>query len=127
MYSWARYHPRGYEVSSHGDRRFSAFYVYLDGESIEYIYQVHIKGYPSIKEGKGKPGLNFSFEEQWEEYKNLWRIHVEADPERYKDLIRKLKLNGTTILTDKFASSEINQARAIAEILNERTDLHATE
>ena len=41
-YKWARY--GGYEVSSKGDKRFSAFNAYLpDGRSIEQVYQCDIK------------------------------------------------------------------------------------
>ena len=45
-----------YEVSTAGDKRFSALNATLsDGKTIEYHYQVNIKGYDSIKAGKGKP------------------------------------------------------------------------
>lgn len=44
MYTWQRY--RGYEVSSKGDKRFSAFNAILsDGRSIEQHYQCDVKGY----------------------------------------------------------------------------------
>ena len=60
-----------YECSSRGDKRFSAFYAYVDGKSIEYIYQVEIKGYSSIEEGKGKPGKLYDFATQRKMYKDL--------------------------------------------------------
>lgn len=43
MYTWKRY--GGYEVSSHGDKRFSAFNAIMsDGRSIECHYQCDVKG-----------------------------------------------------------------------------------
>lgn len=60
--NWARKSDNGYEVSSLGDRRFSAFYARLNnGKTIEEMYQLYIKGYRSITEqcleGKGKPAI----------------------------------------------------------------------
>lgn len=64
-YKWARRVSRGepyYEVSSKGDKRFSAFYAKLsDGRSIEEAYQLDIKGYRKLGNnpmlGKGKPPM----------------------------------------------------------------------
>lgn len=116
MFTWARF--GGYECSSKGDSRFSAFYAILpDGESIEYKYQVRCKGYPSIKEGKGKPPLDPSAD-LWEAYLNLWRLWAQHNLPLMRALyIAALKHNG--VLSDRFATTEINQARALATILNE--------
>lgn len=136
-YTWSRYSTKSYEVSSAGDKRFSAFYAILNpgaqleqlhdttGQlstlthkmSIEEYYQVSVKGYLSIKEGKGKPALgNITREQQWNAYLNAWREWAKQNPE----LIRELSINARNkVLTDKFATSNINQARALAEILNE--------
>lgn len=59
---WARYSNNGYEVSSKGDKRFSALHARLNnGKTIEEIYQLYIKGYRSVTEsfmeGKGKPAI----------------------------------------------------------------------
>jgi len=136
-YNWSRFSTRGYEVSSAGDKRFSAFYAILKpgaklmqvsdttGElstlmrsmSIEEHYQIDIKGYNSIKEGKGKPALtDITREQQWQYYLDGWREWAKQNPELIEEL-RSLVKN--EILTDKFATSDINQARALAQILNE--------
>jgi len=116
-YNWGRFHRPGYEVSSKGDKRFSAFFARLhDGKSIEYHYQVSVKGYPSISEGKGKPPLDPSVD-LWEEYLKLWKEWAKQNPE----LIDELKLvlpQFDYTLTDMFATSKVNQARALVTILN---------
>jgi hypothetical protein len=63
--TWSR-KPPGYEVSSIGDRRFSALFALMpDGRTIEQWYQCDIKGYDiggrNWKLGNGQPPLiNFS-------------------------------------------------------------------
>ena len=118
VFTWKRFAKYGYEVSSAGDKRFSAFYARLpDGETIEYKYQVRVKGYSTIKDGKGKPPLNKDIN-LWEEYLNLWKIWSKNNLLLLKELSFLVdKYNNT--LTDKFATTEINQARALATILNE--------
>lgn len=116
-YHWSR--GGGYECSSKGDKRFSAFNAIMkDGFSIEHHYQVFIKGYPSIKEGKGKPPLTpMTKEYQWFLYKNLW-VNWAANN---KDLIDELAVAAAYsgyVISDVFASTEINQARALAYVLN---------
>lgn len=121
-YTWARYSNNSYEVSSKGDKRFSAFYAKLsNGKSIEEVYQLDLKGYRKItnnlKEAKGKPPLiNISKEDLWIQYKELWKQYLENNP----DLFDELKtLASGKVLTDMFASSDVSQARALCEILNE--------
>lgn len=130
-FSWARKSSNGYEVSSKGDSRFSAFNAILkkgtklkDGKyelqrdwTIEEYYQVIIKGYNSIREGKGKPPRNnITKEQSYQEYKSLWKTWADQNPELIKELYGKAKGKA---LTDQFANTEINQARALSEILNE--------
>lgn len=121
MFTYARYAANSFECSSKGDKRFSAFYARLnDGRSIEEHYQCDIKGYDiggtNWRLGKGKaPKRNITKEQQWLEYKGLWSLYFKRNP-HLLDVIRE---SGKTVLTDCFASSPINQARAIAEILNE--------
>lgn len=124
MYTWSRYSKKGYEVSTHGDKRFSAFNAILkNGKSIEYTYQVNIKGYNSIKEGKGKLSKNkYSHDDLWMLYKSLWIEFFELHPNLLIELYNITNTN--KILTDKFATSDINQARAISEILNETMELN---
>jgi len=121
-YTWARYQDNSYEVSSAGDKRFSALYAKLnDGRTIEEAYQLDVKGYRTQGDnwrlGKGKKPLrDITEQQQWEEYKQLWKTYLNENPELLKDLAQKAK---DKTLTDKFASSKVSQARALAEILNE--------
>lgn len=116
-YNWGRFHRPGYEVSSKGDKRFSAFFAKLpDGKSIEYHYQVGVKGYPSISEGKGKPPLNTSVD-LWEEYLKLWKEWASHNPDLIEELRLLIRQHDYT-LTDMFATSKVNQARALVTILN---------
>lgn len=73
--AWARYAAGGYEVSSRGDRRFSALYARLgDGRTIEQAYQLDVKGYRTTgatdwRVGKGRPPLRpLSRDALWLEY-----------------------------------------------------------
>lgn len=120
QYKWARF--GGYEVSSKGDRRFSAFFAILpSGDTIEYAYQVGVKGYKTIKDGKGKPPLrDLTREQLWEAYLDLWRQWSEThmgDLFDLADAVSQEPYNG--LLSDQFATSPINQARALSVLLNE--------
>lgn len=121
-FTWARRDKNGYEVSSAGDKRFSALTATLkDGRTIEEAYQLDIKGFrvkgDNWRLGKGNaPLTDISREESWEQYKDLWRQFLAENPDLKEDLIKKAK---GKVLTDKFASTEVSQARALAELLNE--------
>jgi hypothetical protein len=127
-YTWSR--RGGYECSSKGDKRFSALHAVLpDGRTIEQHYQCDIKGYqPGGKDwrlGKGKPPLNPN-RDLWSAYLILWTIWA-AMPGHY-ELLLKLKEEADKhagVLTDCFASTPINQARALAELLNFIETTHA--
>lgn len=125
-YTWERRHNNGYEVSSRGDKRFSALYAKMpDGRTIEQWYQCDIKGYDiggtNWKEGKGKPSLiEYPKDEQWEMYLSLWKIWTIHNLTTIQDLQDTLK--DVTVFTDTFASSPINQARALAWIFNNWLD-----
>ena len=118
QYKSSRFAKIGYEVSSQGDRRFSAYFARLkDGETIEFKYQCRVKGYSSIKEGKGKPPKDTSVD-LWEEYLKLWKQWCQENPKSIQEL-KELLTHFNYTLTDKFATSQVNQARALATILNE--------
>ena len=123
-FTWARKSENSYEVSSKGDARFSALNATLkDGRTIEEAYQLDIKGYRAQGDnwrlGKGKAPLTSMTKEQtWQAYKNLWRQFLEENPTLEQDL--RNKASGK-VLTDMFASTDISQARALAELLNERS------
>lgn len=111
-----------YEVSSIGDKRFSALYAIMpDGRTLEMWYQCDIKGYDlggtNWKLGKGKPPLHkINNETLFELYLNLWRIWSLNNI----DLIEELgALAKNKKLTDRFAKTKINQANALSIILNE--------
>ena len=110
----------GYECSSKGDKRFSAFFARMpDGKSIEHHYQVNVKGYPSIEEGKGKPPLKkMSTDALYERYLDLWRQWACLHPQEIEELRYHASQCGY-VLRDRFATSHVNQARALAQILNE--------
>ena len=118
-YKRARVVKRGepyYECSSKGDKRFSPFYAKVDGKSIEEWYQVDIKGYKSIKDGKGKPPKKeINEEDLYYKYLKLWSKYFLFNKELLKELKEKAK--GKTI-TDMFGIGKINQARALCDICN---------
>ena len=110
QFTSARYSENGYEVSSAGDTRFSAFRARLkDGRTIEQAYQ-EAKG-----SGKGQPAKDPNFD-YYGTYKALWAQWAKENPELMQDLAEKAR---GKVLTDKFANTENNQARALAELLNE--------
>jgi len=123
MFKWNRY-GQGYEVSSQSDRRFSAFGAYLDDKrSIEEHYQCDVKGYdPGGKNwrlGKGKPPLkHYSPEALYEAYLSLWKQWAKTHPDLMDELRQHAQTHEHTLL-DRFATSPINQARALSDILNE--------
>lgn len=121
---WATNFVGGYEVSTLGDRRFSALCARLkDGRTIEQAYQLDIKGYRirgnDWRLGKGKPSLRDDID-PWIEYLALWRQWASENPVLIADLSRK---SARRVLTDGFAKTPINQAHALALILDEYEQL----
>ncbi|MCP4828074.1 MAG: hypothetical protein GY889_04285 [Proteobacteria bacterium] len=117
MELWSRRVGSGYEVSSKGDKRFSAFFARLpDGRNVETAW-ANAKGYPNWRAAKGKPARfpNFDY---WSVYKNLWRDWADAHPELMRELV---SLKGDKPLVDRFAKTDNNQARALAELCAELT------
>ncbi len=126
-YQWSRYPIRGqesYEVSTQGDRRFSAFVARLqDGRTIEVAYQLDVKGYRTSptdrdwRKGKKKRPLRpLSQEQLYAEYKALWQQWAIENPPLMAELAQLAK---GKVLTDRYASTPVSQARALAELLNE--------
>lgn len=116
----ARY-GEGYECSSAGDRRFSAFYARLeDGRTIEQHYQCDVKGYDpggtNWKAGKGNPPLDRS-KNLIEEYQKLWDRWAILNPRLIEELRGHARQRGG-LLTDRFAATSVSQATALANILN---------
>ena len=122
LWTWARKHSDGYECSSKGDKRFSAFSARLyDGRTIESWYQCDIKGYSpggsDWRLGKGKPTLmGQSPEMLYNEYRELWEMWAQENIDLMRELYTLTKEH--RILTDCFATSPINQARALSDIMN---------
>jgi len=112
-FDWSRYSDNGYEVSTHGDKEYSALNAKLkDGRTIEEAYQ-QAKG---SKKGEKATDPNFDY---WGTYLGLWRQWAKENPAKIEAL--RVKAAGKT-LTDKFAKTDNSQARALATILNEATD-----
>jgi hypothetical protein len=107
-----------------GDKRFSAMVARMpDGRTIEMWYQCDVKGYQrggtDWKLGKGKPPLiRYKEDHLWQMYLSLWRLWTIHNIELVQELSRTIKENGNH-LSDRFASTDINQARALATILTE--------
>jgi len=69
------------------------------------------------KKGKGKKPLHgYSEEDNFVMYKSLWEQWAKENPKLIEDLRQKAQ---GKVLTDKFASTPVSQARALADILNE--------
>ena len=123
-FTWSRYSQFGYEVSTRGDSRFSAFNArLLDGRSVETHYQCDIKGYQpggtNWRLGKGKPPLTPHTPDQlFSSYLHLWRLWAHDHPDLMAELYTKAVEHNET-LTDMFASTPINQAHALSHLLNE--------
>ena len=117
--TWAR--RGGYECSSKGDSRFSAMFGGMpDGRTIEAHYQCDVKGYQpggsNWRLGKGKPPVDRT-KDMWVEYLALWKEWAQHNPSLIVELREQARKHGS-VLTDMFATTPINQARALAEILN---------
>lgn len=75
------------------------------------------------REGKGKDPINKKYVKEWvvdrtllyKDYCDLWYRWIMENPHLLVELA--MKSNGK-ILTDRFASTEINQARALTDIMN---------
>ena len=125
MYTWTRFSKVGYELSSAGDKEFSAFYARLpDGRSIEQHYQCDVKGYDvggtNWRAGKGKPPLDRT-KDLYAEYLALWQQW--AQQPNAKRALQRLRTSlaaaGISVLTDRFATTPVNQAHAIADLLDD--------
>ena len=124
-FGWTGY-GKGYEVSTAGDKRFSALCAKMpDGRVLEAHYQCCVKGYQpggtDWRLGKGKPPLDTTVD-LWQEYLKLWKIWAKEHP----NLMSELKASATACgykLSDKFAKTDISQARALAHILNYGSDI----
>lgn len=128
QFTYTRRGP-GYEVSTLGDKRFSAMVARMpDGRTIEAHYQCDIKGYDvggtNWRIGKGRPPLNYHTPEQlYQKYKQLWLIWAITNQSLLDELATLAAANEYT-LKDTYASTAINQARVLAEILNDRELQH---
>lgn len=118
-YSWRR--RGGYECSSKGDSRYSAFSAKLpDGRTIEEHYQCDVKGYDpggrNWRLGKGNPPLDRSID-LFAAYLGLWEVWARRNPSLMQELAR-LADTREGVLSDCFASTPVNQAHALSVLLN---------
>jgi hypothetical protein len=123
VFVWARRSSIGYEISSKGDSRFSALFARLsDGRTIEEHYQCDVKGYDpggrNWRLGKGRPPKgHWPDDTLYEAYRELWWQWSQDNP-ILCELLPELAAASGHVLTDMFATTPINQARAWADILN---------
>lgn len=132
IFDWKRY--GGYYVDSQGDRRFSAFNAMMDdGRTLECHYQCDVKGWDPggthWRLGKGRPPKQpLSKDVLWDNYLALWRRWINDHIDLFADLRKCIirfhqetpSLDGRLYLSDRFATTPINQAHALAVLLNER-------
>lgn len=121
MFSWSV--VSGYEVSTAGDRRFSALVATMpDNRTVEMHYQCDIKGFEpggrNWKLGKGKRPIRRI--ELWPAYLGLWRTWAAHNPHLLVELLVALQRGNAQVLRDRFARTEVNQAHALSELLNEK-------
>jgi hypothetical protein len=119
-FTWSR--SGGYQVSSQGDRRFSAFYAIMpDGRTLECHYQCDTKGFDpggvNWKLGKGKSSLRKDVN-LLKEYVALWTIWASNNMALMRELYFLAK-DKNYVLSDCFATTEVNQANALAIVLND--------
>lgn len=130
-FAWTGKGGEGFEVTTKGNalgRQFSAFNAMMpDGRSIEQWYQCDIKGYaPGGRDwrlGKGKPArFAFPGDQLWQMYLSLYRLWSIRNSHLLFELKEAAAAHDNT-LSDMFANSNdpnsINQARALAQIINE--------
>lgn len=120
--------PPFLECSTRGDKRFSPFYAFVNGKSIEDQYQaakIFEDGSTGLswKQAKGRKAINMK--ECTLLYERLWRQYIFEHPE----LLRVLKQ--TSGLCDMFAQrGNNNQAEVLWKIRNEalglKTDREST-
>jgi hypothetical protein len=109
-----------YEVSTAGDRRFSALVARLqDGRTIEEAYQLDVKGYRKLGDdwrlGKGKPPLNATVDTT-KAYGDLWWRWAFENPRLVFELKR---LSAGKRLTDRFSRpGNVSQASALQTIID---------
>ena len=144
--SWARTSENSYEVSTAGDRRFSAMVarfnpgtiiegIDVGGMTIEQVYQSVIKksrkGQPPAEDSMiNRPVIESQLSEEarrdfYSKNKEDWSYRIGYLPlwqewaKQNPQLIEELRENSAgKTLTDKFANTRVSQARALAEILN---------
>lgn len=115
-------------MSSKGDFRFSAlFAVMSDGRTLECHYQLDSdhKGHNPLgtnwRDFKGKPPVDRSKtpEDLYNGYVDLWRTWANHNPELIEEL-KEAADQHEGYLSDMFGHGPVNQARALAQILNEK-------
>ena len=125
VFTWERY--GGYECSSKGDKRFSAFFATMpDGRSLECHYQLDNSckawnhGGSNWKLGKGRPPkVKMTNQELYDAYKALWAVWVAEHLELFAEVAEIVLDKHQGVFSDMFAKTNINQARALADLANE--------
>jgi hypothetical protein len=138
---WARISDNGYEVSSRGDKRFSAlnakfkqgtvlFGHDVSGRTIESVYQHGVKQGDWNTNNNRKTGApkdktiitgNTEDDSYEQGYLPLWQEWANQNPKLIEELREKAK--GKT-LTDQFASTRVSQARALSDIIKSNENVY---
>ena len=142
--NWSRYSDNGYEVSSSNDSRFSAKFAKfkpgtvlfghdVGGRTIESVYQHGVKQNDWVTNNNNKTGAptsnviikgNTEDDSYRDGYLPLWQEWASQNPKLIEELREKVR---GKVLTDKFASTRVSQARALADILNSTFDPNKEE
>ena len=125
MFTWERF--GGLDCSTQGEKRLSAFNATMpDGRNLECHYQCDnsCKGWNhggrNWKLGKGRPPKNkMTNQELYEAYKALWAIWVEDHLDLFTEVAKVVLNEHDGVFSDRFATTNINQARALADLANE--------
>lgn len=123
MIVWARHHRDGYEVTSRGDQRFSPLFATMeDGRTIEAHYHCDVKGFDpggtAWRQFKGKRPAGVTEAQLWTGYLRLYKDWGWKNMPLLAELDVIVRRDHESILVDRFATGEINQAHALAVLLN---------
>lgn len=101
--------------------------VLPDGRTIEEAYQLDVKGYRAKGVTnwlivKGKPPVSHMTQnELFVAFVKLWDEYIWANDGMLMDLFWATEKCGCRVLTDQFAKTPVNQAAALAALLNSYT------
>ena len=82
------------------------------------LLEIGIRGFSNTNEGFKQPARNGIRPEQcWQLYRQLWQTWAGLHPDLMDELMKQAS---GLVITNQFANSPINSARALAELLNDQ-------